>query len=303
MTKFLLGALVLILFLAYTFFVPTVDCTMYWVDSNRNPINGEFYECNHGFKTRSIGFLEYTKIGNDVYRVSKVHGGTLPSWGISTRISQILVLIKLDGPVDWENLQGYFGGLYLSDGKIILNLDGKQVLSLTPSLAIKNLRRVPGSAAGSRYTAQYATDGYWVILDDNLVKGADAPTFRQIFPLELSGSQKESQTYMHFGSDKNFVYYLNEKLEDADPDSFGLLSYNECRNPPEGIQFNSNQVQLGAGWIAIDREQAWEVTFTGIIPLTTTEAELHVLQGDFKRAAAASKITSRGDFDESKCRR
>jgi hypothetical protein len=149
----------------------------------------------------------------------------------------------------------------------------------------------------------YATDGYWVILDDNLVKGADATTFRQIFPLELSGSQIESQTYMHFGRDKNFVYYLNEKLENADPDSFGLLSYNECRNPPDGIQFNSNQVQLGAGWVAIDREQAWEVTFTGIIPLTTTEAELHVLQDDFKRAAAASTITSRGDFDESKCRR
>jgi hypothetical protein len=301
MTKIFCGIFVFFLGLAYYMFVPEIVCTVDWVDSDSRPINGPFYECDGSFTTRHIGFLKYTQIGNDVYRISEVHGGVLPSRGLRPRAPKRFVLIKLDGPVDWDKLQDYFDGRYLSDGKVILNTDGKTVLSLTPALNIANLHPVPGSATGR--TSDYATDGHWVILYDKPVKGADAPTFRQIFARELDGAQVESQTKMEFGRDQNSVYYADSKLKSADPNSFGLVSYNNCRNPPPGIQFNSDQVERGAGWVAVDRNRAWEVDFTGVTSLAVTDAQLHALQNDLQRANAASKNAAGKEFDESMCKR
>ena len=301
MTKIFYGIFIFFLVLAYYMFVPEVVCTVNWVDSSLRPINGPFYECNGRFETRHIGYLEYTRIGSDVYRVSEVHGGILPPRGLRPRVPKSVVLIKLDEPVDWDKLQGYLGGRYLSDGKVILNTDGKAVLALMPALDIAKLHPVPGSATGRK--SDYATDGYWAILGDKPINGADAPTFRQIFAFELDGAEVESQTKMEFGRDKNSVYYGDSKFEGADPDSFGLVSYNDCRNPPPGIQFNSDAVERGAGWVAVDRKQAWEVDFTGVTSLAVTDAELHVLQNDLKRANAASKNAARKEFDESMCKR
>jgi hypothetical protein len=301
MTKIFCGIFIFFLVLAYYMFVPEVVCTVDWVDSSLRPINGPFYECTGRFETRHIGYLEYTRIGSDVYRVSEVHGGVLPRRGLRPRVPMRFVLIKLDGPVDWDKLQDYFNERYLSDGKVILNLAGKKILSLTPALDIAKLHSVPGHAVGRN--SDYATDGRWVILDDNPVNGAEAPTFRQIFALELDGAQVESHTKMEFGRDQNFVYYGDSKLEGADPNSFGLVSYNDCRTPPPGIQFHSDQVELGAGWVAVDRKQAWEVDFTGVTSLAVTDAQLHTLQNDLQRANAASKNAVRKEFDERMCKR
>jgi len=300
MTKIFYGIFIFFLVLAYYMFVPEIVCTVEWVDSASRPIDGPFYECKGSFETRHIGFLEYTRIGNDVYRVSEVHGGVLPPRGLRPRVPKRFVLIKLDGPVNWKKLQDYLGGIYLSDGNVIWNSDGERVLSLTPALDIANLHRVPGSVAGR--SADYATDGRWVIRGSNPVKGADAPTFRQIFALELDGTEVESQSTMEFGRDQNSVYYGDNKLEGADPNSFGLVSYNDCRNPPPGIQFSSDQVERGAGWVAVDRKQAWEVDFTGVTPLKVSDAQLRVLQNDLQRANAASKNAQK-EFDESLCKR
>lgn len=297
------GISIFFLALAYWMFVPEIVCTVEWMNSDLQPIAGPFHECNRSLDTRRIGFSEYTKIDNDVYRVSRIHGGALPSRALRPRLSTRIALVKFDVPVEWGKLKDYIGGRFLSDGKIILNLEGKQVFSLVPALDINNLRPVPNAALGSRRESDYMTDGRWVVVNNDIVKGAEAITFRQVYALELGGSQVEPQTQMQFGRDNNFIYHVDHRLENADPGSFGLISYNDCRNPPQGIQFSSDQVERGAGWVAVDKNQAWEVTFSGVTSLKVNKIELSTLQNDLKRANAASAIAFSGDFDESRCKR
>jgi|GEM_PF-2214100 len=301
MKKIYGGIVIFFLCLAYYMFVPEIVCSVSWVDSEHRPIDGEFYECKgNPIRTRSIGFMKFAKFGDDIYRVTEIYGGRLPSRGLRPRKPKNYLLIKLDGPVDWDHLQSYMQDGYLSDGKVILDSDGRRVLALDPPLDIANMKSVP-SAAGLGRTEDYSTDGRWVILHGEVVEGADAPTFKQVHALELDGSQVETHVGMMFARDKNFVYHGVDRLSSADPDSFGIVSYFRCPNATSGIQFFSDRVELGSAWVAVDRTQAWEVDFNGITLLDVTNEQLKTLQDNLDKAIAASKQPIRPKLDPNLC--
>jgi hypothetical protein len=303
MKKIFVGIAVFFLFLSYYLFVPETVCSVDWVDSARKPIQGKFYECKRKLETRHVGLFDYIQIDNDVYRVSEIYHQQLPSHTLRSRVEKNFLLIRLDGPVDLDKLQSYFSDRYLSDNKVILDNEGRRVLSLSPTLNIANLRPVPNLPANSDRVSDYATDGRWVILRDKVVENADATTFKQVSALELDGSQVESHTNMEFARDQRAVYHGGDKLDDADPESFGIISYNDCRNPPPGIDFFSQDVELGAGWVALDRTHAWEVTSLYFKPLPVTAAQLKMLNSDLKKATIAAQKSDRPQFEDRMCKR
>lgn len=276
--------------LACYMFVPERVCAVDWVDIDLNRIDGPFYTCPVPIEKRRIGFLEFTRVGDDVYRVAKIHGESrLPPRGLHPRVAENFLFIKLDGPVDWDKLRDYDSGRYLSDGKVIFNMEGRRMAPLTPPLQVANLRPVP-SAPGLR--SSYETDGFWVIRARDVVEGADAATFRQVVARESDGTAVSFGTETEFGRDRNAVYHGNRKFEGADPDSFGMVSYNLGRDPPPGIHFDSDSVPRGWGWVALDRKKAWEVDPIGVTRLVVTAAQLKTLQKDLQTATTAAANVS-----------
>lgn len=286
MTKIFGGVSVLFLLLAYYIFVPEQICSVEWADIDMNPIHGPFHTCPTYIEKRRIGILDFARVDGEVYRVAGIHGnGQPPQKGLRPRVFERFLFIKLDGPLDWYKLQGYYGDRYLSDGSVVLTFAGERMPALIPPLDVARLRTVPGSEA----IDVYATDGYWVLNRDKVVAGADAATFQRVMAFESDGTKVSFDTHMEFGRDRNHVYHGDNIFRSADPDSFGLISYNLGRDPPPGINFRSDSVSLGSGWVAVDRKQAWEVDFTGVWPLQVTDDQLKTLQRDLRRAIAAAR--------------
>jgi hypothetical protein len=284
--KKILGSVgIFFLLLAYYMFVPERICSVEWADIDMNPIDGPFHTCPATIDKRRIGILEFARVDGGVYRVAGIRGnGRLPRRGLRPQVTEQFLLIKLDSPLNWDKLQEYYGGRYLSDGNVVFNMGGERMPALTPPLDVAQLRPVPGSKG----MGVYATDGYWVLNYDKVVVGADAATFQEVKALESDGTTTSVDASMNFGRDRNRVYRVEKKIDGADPDSFGLISYH-LGDPPPGINFRSDSVSRGSGWVAVDKKQAWEVDFTGTWPLPVTDIQLKTLKRDLLRAIAAAQ--------------
>ena len=279
-----LGIVLMLAFLAAAgrMMNPVKTCTVSWIDHDNRLIEGLFSSCPPTLHTRSFGGLNYTQLGNSIYRVHRLVQ-RVPGELLRPRVSELLLFQKyIDGPVDFEKLEALpSNGSYLSDGTNQF-VRGRR-LSLTPPLDFEKLKPIPPET--SMYYTNYHTDGTWVMHADQLIQDADAATFHELLALRKDGLVFSPNGPKELAADKNAAYYGGEKIDGADPATIDIIAYSSRKDAPSGIS-----VEEPDGSIAFDRRHAWHISVTGIERIDVTEAQLKALRADLRQASAAVAI-------------
>lgn len=154
--------------------LPKTNCSVDWLDSRLQRSDGPFLQCPKQLDERRIGLANFSRIGADVYRVTRseytepagfpcmIGAACLPI-PIGRRTWKKIEFIRLDGPVVFERLQPYMDGNYMSDGDALFT-DYKRVDSTQAPIDPTRLRSLPcvpydtGAPCGA-----YSTDGRYVL--------------------------------------------------------------------------------------------------------------------------------------------
>jgi hypothetical protein len=278
-------AAVAVLF-AVLYMIPVKSCDVQWLDRDLTPIEGPFGECPAKLDTREVGERRFARIGGNVYRLTEQITTEKAGFPCMTGVAcfpipsrarewKRLEFIKLDGLVDIDKLQAYYGGRYLSDGKAQF-YGWLPITELTPPLDLARLRDVDPRTSEEYPPSAYVTDGRWVLHNEKVVPGADPATFRTMVARTLKGRAIASES---FARDRHAVFLQASKIDGADPATFGVVVYGGDEKP--------DSVNAGGGWIATDRSGAWVITVGEARRLDVTPVQLGALRADVTRASAA----------------
>lgn len=276
------GPLCLILFWHFT---PRTTCSLSWIDKEFKPIEWPYSDCPSRFPAeRKLGDIRVVRIDQRVYRVYQsetydsddgcmIGGACFPTFSFP-RIWKTLELLELPGPVNFERLQSYQRGSYLSDGAAHY-YHGHKLPDVSPPVNFNQLKTLSG---------KYHTDGRWLIYEQHVV-AADIPTFRSIpwlFPSPSSTFEPSE-----FASDSKHVYFEGKIVEGANPATFRALRYQDGDHFPPELDFSS--------WrLAFDDRKAWGVGITNLKPLAASSEQLMLLRRDADASAVGQKTGEHG---------
>lgn len=259
--------------------LPKTNCSVDWLDSRLQRSDGPFLQCPKQLDERRIGLANFSRIGADVYRVTRseytepagfpcmIGAACLPI-PTGRRTWKKIEFIRLDGPVVFERLQPYMDGNYMSDGDALFT-DYKRVDSTQAPIDPTRLRSLPcvpydtGAPCGA-----YSTDGRYVLEGRTVVHGADPASFTDDLPaLEQEGYHLQPAP---FARDRTSVFAYGERIDGADPATFGVLR-------------KSN------GIIGFDKHRAWRDGSDELEQLDLTSDQLQQLRADLDSARAAKE--------------
>jgi hypothetical protein len=279
-----LGIVLVILFVAATvlMLVPIKTCTVSWVDRENRLIQGLYDSCPDKLHTRRIAGQDYAQIGTGVFRVERLVQRSRGA-GLRPHHSELLVFIKdIDGPAELEKLQA--SGLsnnFLSDGTHQF-LNGYS-LALEPPVDFDKLE--PVQPASSMYSGGYLTDGRYVFFEHEVVRVADAASFRGVRVLRNDGLDLSPSDNLRLAVDKHAAYYSGRTIAGADPATFEAIAYSYRDEAPRDVVSADRNA-----CIAFDSKHAWRVDWRTIERVEVTQARLAMMRADLRLARASAAM-------------
>jgi len=282
--------------LAWLLSQPVKTCSVEWLDRDLNRTEGPFKDCYAPKKLpiRKMGEDQYARVGADVYRmkvnVVSEDGGFPCMTGVAcfpiptlAHEWKTIEFIKLDGPVNFNKLAASSDGHYLSDGVNQFN-DWHRIVPLSPPLNLQRLR--PADPRRSeKYPettfSRYVTDLKWVLLDENVLPDADPATFQVVVARTPVGTADESQ---QFGRDRLHVYYGEKIIEGADPESFGVVVYDDSPLPADA--------EYRGSLIGTDNRKVWVLHADEWKPVIVSKSQFAALRRDLETSVKAHLTSS-----------
>lgn len=225
---------------------PSTTCSVEWLDSTLERIEGPFSECRKGLKEVRVGRSDFVQIGLDVFEVRHSVQSEAAGFPCMTGVTcfpipqgrrtwKVDKYIRLDGPVELPKLRSYLDDSYVSDGKAVF-AGFERAPAVEPPIDVARLHWVACVPFDEGAPCEsYATDGTYVLRGETVIQGVDSKSFTDDLPaLDLEGKHLRSSP---FARDHTSVYAYGKKIPGADPVHFGVLAEN--------------------GIIGFDRDHAW----------------------------------------------
>lgn len=247
--RFGIAATVLLALLLLAFLIPEQQCSVDWLDHNFEPLEPHPAECPSSPRVQKLGTVELMAIHGVAYVARHEIKREGPGFPCMTGVTCLPIpqrgtvyhkftLREVEGRPPLSELRSIGGKGYLTDGHFLYY----EAHRLDPGVRFD----LPGFTQLAR--AAYASDGKVVLYQATAVPQADPASMRDAPVVAIDGTETG---YDAVALDRNAAYYQQQRIDGADPASFGVIFYTNHALPPP--------LDESGGWVAIDAYHAWHL--------------------------------------------